>query len=95
MEMDIDQFEPIVGEENLDWDKVERKHLHEDDGRVPHVPFGFNNANWVKFKAQRTDSTELRSFSSSTEDWEKGMGSEGYVLIANEKIVACIVTIMN
>lgn len=95
MEIDLEQFDFTVGDGNLDWDDVEREHTCEDDGRVPHVPFGFNNSSWEEFKAKRSESTELRRYSSEPEDWERCMGSEGYVLIEGGRIVAAIVTRMN
>lgn len=95
MNIKIADFEGIVGSDVLDWDEVELENLHPSDGRVPHVPFGFNNAEWKKLKELRSENTELRSFSSSSEDWEKCMGSEGYLVIEGDTILANIVTRMN
>ena len=95
MKMSIGDFECIVGEESLDWDEVEREHTSEDDGRVPHVPFGFINSQWEELKAQRTDTSELRTFTNDPEDWEMMMGRSGYVLIDNGKIIDSITCAMN
>ena len=91
----LEDFHGIVGEEALDVAAVERENLHPDDGRVPHVPFGFNNANWEDFKAKKTDASELRSFTSPDEDWRQCLGSEGYLWVEDGLIVSCIMTAMN
>ena len=33
-------------------EEVEIERTYPDDGRVPHVPFGFGNAKWVELKSQ-------------------------------------------
>ena len=95
MEIDLAAFDQTIGAEPLDWTEVERAHTPEEDGRVPHVPFGFNHANWEEFKARMTETTELRAYSSEPEDWARCMGQEGYVLIDEGKIIAAIMTRMN
>jgi hypothetical protein len=31
-------------------EEIEATHTYPNDGRVPHVPFGFGNAEWLSFK---------------------------------------------
>ena len=88
---------------NLDWgalqkvtlEEIEENNLYPDDGRVPHVPFGFAHAKWVQWKAQIREGDELYYFSSSAEAWRNLAGREGYALIREGQVVDTMVTLMN
>jgi hypothetical protein len=72
--------------------ELEALHLPVDDGRVPHVPFGFMNGRWEEFKLQWRDGDKIFEFSSPTEAWKHLEGREGYVLVRREKVIATIIT---
>jgi len=85
---------PIVsGQHSVE--NVEAKNLSPDDGRVPHVPFGFMNSRWIEFKTSFRTGDEIMLYSSNEKDWERGMGREGYILVRNQIIIDEIMTKMN
>jgi len=69
--------------------------MYPDDGRIPHVPFGFNHRRWLEFKAQILPGDKIVAFESSPESWEHLAGSAGYILVRDGKVVAQIITLMN
>jgi hypothetical protein len=76
-------------------EEIEAAHLYPDDGRVPHVPFGFGNVEWCAFKSKIQPGDRILDFSSSPDSWKHLAGRAGYVLVRNGKTVAEFVTIMN
>ncbi len=81
--------------EPLTVDAVEAANLYPYDGRVPHVPFGFGNDKWQRFKAAMQPGDRLYAFSSAPESWAALAGRAGYVLVREGKPVAQFVTLMN
>lgn len=75
--------------------ELEAMHMYPDDGRVPHVPFGFGNDRWQKFKSQVRDGDKIFALESSPESWKHLAGRAGYVLVRDGNIVAKIITRMN
>lgn len=83
-----------LGEE-LTIEQIEVANLYEDDGRVPHVPFGFGNPDWLGFKAQVQPGNKLHLFESSPKSWRNLAGRAGYLLLRGNEVVDTFVTIMN
>ena len=75
--------------------EVEVIHMYPDDGRVPHVPFGFNHQFWLDFKAQMLPDDKIQDFESSPESWAHLAGRAGYILVRDGKVVTQIITAMN
>ena len=75
--------------------EVEALEMCPDDGRVPHVPFGFMNDRWEEFKAQVQEGDKIVAFSSDAESWVQMCGREGYHLVRDKGIVTEIITLMN
>jgi hypothetical protein len=76
-------------------EEIEAGNLYDDDGRVPHVPFGFNNGAWIAFKLQAQPGDKFHPFASSPESWSKLRGRAGYVLMRGDEMVDIFVTILN
>jgi hypothetical protein len=76
-------------------EQIEADNLHEDDGRVPHLPFGFGHDKWAAFKAQAQPGDTFHAFSSSAESWRNLAGRAGFVLVRGEEALATFGTIMN
>ena len=74
---------------------IEAANTYPDDGRVPHVPFGFANDEWQRFKAAMLPGDRIYAFSSAPDSWKALAGRAGYVLVRNGKPVAQMVTLMN
>ena len=86
---------PSPVRKELPIEEIERKHTYPEDGRIPHVPFGFANASWVEFKSQIEPGDKIYSFESSPESWRILAGREGYILVRNEKVIATMITRMS
>ena len=76
-------------------EELEAAHLSTDDGRVPHVPFGFLNDAWNQFKSQILPGDKIFDFTTSPESWKKLAGRQGYVLVRDGVVIATFVTLMN
>ncbi len=76
-------------------EELEKLHMYPDDGRVPHVPFGFNHQAWLRFKSQIKPGDKIFAFESSQESWEHLAGRAGYELVRDEEVIASIITRMN
>jgi hypothetical protein len=76
-------------------EEIEKRNIYPDDGRVPHVPFGFKNADWVEFKHQVQQGDDVYFFSTSRESWQNLAGRAGYVLVRGGEVVATFETMMN
>jgi hypothetical protein len=59
------------------------------------IPFGWANASWSKLLAQVQPGDELWEYDSCQEDWDRLMGSSGFVLIRGGQIIANQVCRMN
>jgi hypothetical protein len=81
--------------EPITLEQIEAENLHEDDGRVPHVPFGFGNDQWLRLKEQIQPGDVFYFFSSPKEAWRNLAGRAGYMLVRGDEIVDTLVTIMN
>jgi hypothetical protein len=81
--------------EPLTIEEIEAANLSPNDGRVPHVPFGFESARWEQFKAQMQPGDLIYAFESAPETWSALAGRAGYVLVREGKPIAQIVTLMN
>jgi hypothetical protein len=76
-------------------EEIEAAHLYEDDGRVPHVPFGFMNSNWLAFKGKMRPGDKIFDFDSNEESWANLAGRSGYVLVRDGEIVDEFITLLN
>ncbi len=76
-------------------EEIEAANLYEDDGRVPHVPFGFGHAKWVAFKSQAQPGDTFHEFSSSADSWRNLAGRAGFVLVRGGEAIATFGTMMN
>jgi hypothetical protein len=76
-------------------EEIESAHMYPDDGRVPHVPFGFAHAKWIEFKRGIQPGDKIYDFASSPESWRNLAGRAGYVLVRDGKPVDTFVTLMN
>ncbi len=83
----------FVEKESLE--KVEADNLRPDDGRVPHVPFGFIHDKWLKFKSQMQPGDELYFYNTSEESWQNHAGRMGYVLVRAGEFIDTFDTMMN
>jgi hypothetical protein len=86
-------FHVPVLEEVLD--AVAAENTHRDDGRVPHVPFGFINDSWLKFREIAQPGDILEKFKSGRSSWICLAGREGYRLIRDGVEIAAIYTKMS
>jgi len=93
--MTFDDFRKDHAVKKEQIDTIERDNLYRDDGRVPHVPFGFGNKKWLKFKQQMLPGDEIYHFNSSAESWRNLAGREGYVLVRGVEVVDEFVTTLN
>ena len=50
---------------------------------------------WIEFKSMVEDRDEIWRFRSPPETWMSLAGRQGFALVRSDKIVACLVTIMN
>ncbi len=75
--------------------EIEAANFPDDDGRVPHVPFGFANDKWLAFKAKMQPGDKIVDFATSPESWENLAGRAGYALVREGKPVETFVTMMN
>jgi hypothetical protein len=76
-------------------EEIEATHTYPNDGRVPHVPFGFGNAEWLSFKSKIRPGDKILDFSSSAHSWQNLAGRAGYILVRGGKVIDTLVTIMN
>jgi hypothetical protein len=76
-------------------EEIEKMKTPPEDGRVPHVPFGFQNQKWLEFKSQIQPGDKIHDFSSSEESWENLAGRAGYILVREGRVIDTFVTIMN
>jgi hypothetical protein len=76
-------------------EEIEAANLYPDDGRVPHVPFGFTNDKWVAFKAKMQPGDKIVDFSTSDESWEHLAGRAGYAIMRGDEVIEEFVAIMN
>jgi hypothetical protein len=75
--------------------EIEAANTYPDDGRVPHVPFGFQNAKWLAFKAKMQPGDKIVDFATAPDSWQHLAGRAGYVLVRHGKPVDTFVTMMN
>jgi len=76
-------------------EELEREHTYPDNGHVPRVPFGFEHAAWLKFKANVQPGDKIVAFESSADSWEHLAGRAGYVLVRGDEVVDQMITIIN
>jgi hypothetical protein len=76
-------------------EEIEKRNLYPDDGRVPHVPFGFMNEKWLNFKRQAQGGDEIYFYITSRESWQNLAGRAGFILVRNGEVVATFETMMN
>jgi hypothetical protein len=76
-------------------EEIESANTYPDDGRVPHVPFGFGNAAWLSFKNKIRPGDKILDFCSSEHSWQNLAGRAGYILVREGKVIDTLVTIMN
>jgi hypothetical protein len=76
-------------------EEVENENMHPDDGRVPHVPFGFVSQKWIEFKSQMQAGDKIYYYSSSPESWKNLAGREGYALFRGEQLIDEFLVMMN
>ena len=81
--------------EPLAVEAIEAANLPSDNGRVPHVPFGFANEQWRRFKAAMQPGDRIYAFSSAPASWTARAGRAGYVLVRDSRPVAQMITLMN
>jgi hypothetical protein len=79
----------------LTLEEIEAANLYQDDGRVPHVPFGFGNDKWLAFKCQLQPGDQLHAFESSAESWKHLAGRAGFLIVRGDEIIAQFDTLMN
>lgn len=75
--------------------EIEARNLPRDDGRVPHVPFGFNHAKWIAFREKAQPGDTFHPFCSSAESWRHMAGRSGYVLVRGDQAIDHFITMMN
>ncbi len=75
--------------------EIEAENLREDDGRVPHVPFGFGHDKWIAFKEKAQPGDTFHYFCSSARSWQNLAGRSGYVFVRGDRAVDTFVTVMN
>ncbi|WP_461785631.1 hypothetical protein [Prosthecobacter sp.] len=75
--------------------ELEELNMLPDDGRVPHVPFGFLNHRWQEFKAQLQPGDKILGFETSPASWRRLAGQKGYRLVRSEKVITELITVMN
>lgn len=93
--MDLFRLKDGVTDKEYTIEEIEEAHYYPDDGRVPHVPFGFNNDQWVNFKRKLQPGDKIYDFCSSAHSWQNLAGRMGYVLVRNGEVVDFFVTLMN
>jgi hypothetical protein len=93
--MRFDQWKGNWFVEKQTVERIETDNLYPDDGRVPHVPFGFNHQRWADFKARMQPDDELYFFNSPAESWRNLAGRTGYVLVRDGEVADELVTMMN
>ena len=76
-------------------EKVEKESLDGLSENTQKVPFGLNNKRWLEFKDKYQESDEIYFYVSDKTSWERLSGSQGYVLIRNDQVIAMIVTMTN
>jgi hypothetical protein len=77
--------------EPLTIEEIEAANPYPDDGRIPHVPFGFGSVRWEQFQgADATRRLDLR-----LRKRPGNMERAGYVLVREGKPIGQIVTLMN
>jgi hypothetical protein len=78
--------------------EVERQGLEEVRSgapRVPQVPFGFANGEWIEFKAKLMPGDVLVRLAAPTANWGNSAGWEGYVIVRSGVVVATFVTVVS
>lgn len=75
--------------------EAEATHTYSKPPIIAGIPFGFANADWIEFKSLMQSGDELWFYSSPQESWDELMGTEGYVIIREGKIIAEMVTALN
>ena len=93
--MSFDEWKKDCAVEEQTLEKIETVNLYPDDGRVPHVPFGLRNADWLRFKSKTQPGDTLYFYSTSPESWEHLAGRAGYVLVRGGEVVDTFNTMMN
>lgn len=68
---------------------------HPDDKDVPAVPFGFQNADWQRFKKAIQPGDEIYFIAAPAKYWQHLAGWEGYVLVRNGIIIKSLATDVN
>jgi hypothetical protein len=76
-------------------EQVERENTSEEDGRVPHVPFGFVNSIWEEFKSKIRRGDKLRAYCSPQETWDCLAGRAGVAIVRDGEVVEIINTLVN
>lgn len=62
---------------------------------APQVPFGFDNARWLKFKALYKEGDIILFFTTNNQTWYDLAGREGYMLIRDKRVIRTYITRMN
>jgi hypothetical protein len=78
--------------EKVSVERVEQDFTGADDGRVPNVPFGFQNAAWEELKGEMRPGDELWLFSSDNESWQRLAGRAGVCAVRDGDVVGSLVT---
>jgi hypothetical protein len=93
--MNFDDWKRDMFVEKEAVEKVEADNLYPDDGRVPHVPFGFSHDKWLQFRRQMQPGDELYYYETSAESWRNLAGRSGYILVRDGEVIDNFGTMMN
>jgi hypothetical protein len=84
-------------EEKLSIDDIEaREFVYDPLNAVPHLPFGFHNSSWLKFKFKfkLIEGDELWSFSAIlNNEYGHPHKKRGYAILRGSKIQSCFYTV--